>query len=130
MLLTGAILGALAVIIGAFGAHGVKPHLSPTQYSAYQTGSQYHFYHTLIIVINAVAFPYLKPKFSIFAFYFFTFGILCFSGSLYLLSTRDLLGISSWSWLGPITPIGGICFILGWLFLGIAAIKYHPNTHD
>ena len=111
------ILGGLAVILGAFGAHALKDQLSTAQLAAYKTGVLYHFIHTLLlfgiyIKIEQTGSHILLKR----AFWFVVVGIICFSGSLYLLTTQDLLGINL-SFLGPITPIGGIFFIIGWVSL-------------
>lgn len=110
-----AILGALAVALGAFGAHALKPHMDISQIETFKTASLYHFVHLiamLILSLSAPNDPIIKRS-----FYLFAFGILCFSGSLYILSTRHLYGGDSWSFVGPVTPIGGVLFILGWLNL-------------
>jgi uncharacterized membrane protein YgdD (TMEM256/DUF423 family) len=107
------ILGALAVGIGAFGAHGLQPILeSHARIETFETAVKYHFYHAIAILAIAIWLnvqperQYLKRViWSIFI------GIIIFSGSLYILS---LTGIS---WLGAITPIGGVAFIFGWLSL-------------
>lgn len=122
IIITAAVLGALAVIIGAFGAHGLKSHVAPPQLEVWQTGVQYHFYHVLALLIVA-AIPGLDGKSITTVYYLFTFGILLFSGSLYLLACRELLG---WNWLkffGPVTPVGGLLFIAGWFTLFLAALK-------
>ena len=118
-----AILGASAVIFGAFGAHYLKEKLAATQLNSYQTGVTYHFYHTLAILGLLSAKGLFGNKLiqadKIFkqSTMLFLIGILCFSGSLYLLSCRDLIGLTSFKWLGPITPIGGVLFVIGWLNL-------------
>jgi len=112
-----AILGALAVILGAFGAHGLKPLLSPESLANYQTGVLYHFIHTLalLLVSSRRNSPFRFQQASCISF---TVGIVLFSGSLYLLSTASVTGLSV-SFLGPITPIGGIALILGWVLLAL-----------
>ena len=108
----------LAVILGAFGAHGLRDSISEQALSNWQTGVSYQFYHALGLLAlaalqNAVDSPWLIRIRNL-----FTAGILLFSGSLYLLATRDLSGIQGVeSVLGPLTPIGGLCFILGWAIL-------------
>ncbi len=123
MLMTIAITGILAVSIGAFGAHGLKPRLDPSQLNTFHTGVNYHFYH-----LFAMSFAYLLHMHtgSIWVkrgYWCFLAGIILFSGSLYLLSTRDLIGLSTYKWLGPLTPIGGLCFILGWVSILVFALK-------
>jgi uncharacterized membrane protein YgdD (TMEM256/DUF423 family) len=109
------LLGAFGVMIGAFGAHGIKPHIAESAYQNYQTGVLYHFIHTLALLgttLLMIHFP--ESKRLKWAFRAFIAGILLFSGSLYLLSTRDITGIGALRWLGPITPLGGLAFIVGW----------------
>lgn len=121
LLRTGAVFGALAVITGAFGAHGLKPHLTDYQIAIFEKGVQYQFYHTAAMLAVALLLKqspdnqWLKR-----AGWCFILGIIFFSGSLYLLACRDLLPLPV-AWVGPITPIGGLCFILGWgmLFMGV-----------
>lgn len=114
-----AIFGMLAVGIGAFGAHGLKEMLTETGRSeTFETGVKYHFYHSLAIFIIGVL-ALVKPewkKLSTSAI-LMIFGILIFSGSLYVLS---LTGIT---WLGAITPIGGVAFIAWWILVFLAASK-------
>lgn len=113
----GAINGALAVIAGAFGAHGLKAKLPPELLATWQTGAEYHMYHALALVLVgalAAAQPQTAlngPAGALLA------GILLFSGSLYLLA---LTGIKT---LGAITPIGGVAFIVGWLWLAAVALR-------
>ncbi len=128
-LITGALLAALGVILGAFGAHGLKdafddPFLANLALPAYETGVRYHMYHAFAIIACGILGKVMGENRPMkFSFYFFLAGIVLFSGSLYLLSTRTLLGIESWKWLGPITPIGGLCFITGWILLAVAVLK-------
>lgn len=104
--------GFLAVAIGAFGAHGLKPHMSEYQQSIFETASRYHFYHSIALL----ALAWLPAKNTVkYITLFFIIGIILFSGSLYLLATKDLLNIAHWKFLGPITPIGGLFFLAGWL---------------
>ena len=123
IIITASFLGMLAVITGAFGAHGLKALLAPAQLEVWHTAVQYNFYHVFALLFLAVFAREKSGGLISVAYYLFTFGIIFFSGSLYLLSCRDLLG---WNWLiamGPITPIGGLLFILGWLMLALAAIR-------
>lgn len=122
IIITAALFGALAVILGAFGAHGLKPHLQPNQLETWHTAVQYHFYHVLALLFLST-FTRFRNKLIAASYYLFTFGILFFSGSLYLLACRDVLGLSWASILGPITPVGGLLFIAGWLSLAAAAFR-------
>lgn len=113
----GSMSGALAVLLGAFGAHGLKDRLSERMLVNYMTGVEYHFYHTLaLLVVGLVAMHYPSRQLSA-SGWAFTIGILIFSGSLYVMA---LTGITK---LGAITPIGGLCFIAGWILLAVAVIK-------
>jgi uncharacterized membrane protein YgdD (TMEM256/DUF423 family) len=122
IIITASVFGMLAVITGAFGAHGLKALLPASQLEVWHTAVQYNFYHVFALLFLST-FARFKNKLIAASYYFFTFGIICFSGSLYLLSCRSILG---WDWLiafGPITPLGGLLFILGWLTLALAAFR-------
>jgi uncharacterized membrane protein YgdD (TMEM256/DUF423 family) len=117
ILMIASILLALAVALGAFGAHGLKSQLSTDMLQTYKTGVDYHFYHALgllLIGILAVSYPSELVKWSAILL---TAGIVLFSGSLYALA------ISGIKWLGAITPLGGISFIAGWVLLFLAVWK-------
>ena len=103
------ILGALAVGLGAFGAHALKEVLAQNGYTeVFKTANQYHFYHTFALALIALL-P--QPERYKWAAYCFIIGIILFSGSLYLLS------LSKIGFLGAITPLGGVFFIVGWLII-------------
>jgi len=121
IILLGTTIIALAVIIGAFGAHGLKNHLSEYQLSIFETGNRYHFYHGFGILIIASLSSIIPSKNLKLTCALLIIGVLLFSGSLYLLATRELLGISHWKFLGPLTPIGGVFFIVSWTYLGWTA---------
>lgn len=114
--------GILAVILGAFGAHALKTQLDSAGLEVWKTAVSYHFFHTLVLLFVSLL-PADKSKPLKLAAWFFSLGILFFSGSLYLISTKDLLNMSGLSMLGPVTPIGGLFFILGWISLMFLAIK-------
>ncbi len=117
------LLGARAVGIGAFGAHGLKPLLSAYQLEIFEKGVQYQFYHALALLVVALLLqrnpenPWLKR-----AGWLFIAGVITFSGSLFLLACRDLIAIPV-AWVGPVTPLGGLCFLAGWISLGLGAKK-------
>jgi len=120
--------GALAVSLGAMAAHGLKSKLvtgliTETNLQTFDTAARYQMYHSLVLL----ALAFLLEKFSVqlitAAAYCFIIGIVLFSGSLYILSTAKLLGLDEVNWFGPITPIGGLFFIVGWVLLIIAGIK-------
>ena len=122
IILTASLFGFIAVILGAFGAHGLEGKISDYHIDTWKTANQYHFYHTFALLFLAT-FSRAKSQSIRVSFIFFTIGIFLFSGSLYLLSVRDLLGIEKVSILGPITPLGGLCFMVGWIGLFVAALK-------
>ena len=122
IIITASIFGALAVILGAFGAHSLKKILSPNQMDIWHTAVQYHFYHTFALLFLST-FARFKNKIINFSAYCFSIGIFLFSGSLYLMALKNILVVGSANVLGPITPIGGLFFILGWLSLFLAAVR-------
>jgi uncharacterized membrane protein YgdD (TMEM256/DUF423 family) len=122
IIITASILGLLAVISGAFAAHGLKKYLSASQLEIWHTGVQYQFYHVFALLFLST-FAKEGNRLTNTAYYLFTFGIICFSGSLYLLACRELFG---WGWLivmGPVTPLGGLLFIAGWATMALAALR-------
>lgn len=126
-LLTGAISGFLSVALGAFGAHGLKTIVTPAMLTAYQTGVQYQFIHTLALLVLAILLLILKTRPGVVKYLklsanLMLMGILFFSGSLYTMTFMSASGGFP-AWLGPITPIGGLAFIMGWIFLMVAALK-------
>lgn len=123
LLSLGSLMMALAVVIGAFGAHALKPLMSVAQNQSFETGVKYHFYHALGILLLGIVYHFFPSKNIFRAAYLLLFGIIFFCFSLYLLSLKQSLGIGHWTFLGPITPIGGLCFISGWLLLFFTLIR-------
>ncbi len=122
IIITASVFGMVAVMAGAFGAHALKAVLAAEQLQTWQTAVQYQFYHVFALLFLA-AFAQQNSSYTTAAFYLFAFGIILFSGSLYLLSVRYAL---NWNWtrfLGPVTPVGGLLFIAGWVMLLLAALK-------
>ena len=116
-----AFLGFLAVVLGAFGAHTLKQKIGLDQLKVFETGVKYQMYHVLVLLfVNSYTNFSNKIKNRI-SFFFFI-GILFFSGSLYLLSTQIIAS----KYIGPITPLGGLFFIIGWLLLAFQFIKQKP----
>lgn len=113
----GAISGALAVMLGAFGAHGLKEKLSEKMLANYMTGVEYHFYHTFAILAVGLLAMHFQSRALAGSGWAFVIGIAIFSGSLYAMAPT---GITK---LGMITPIGGLAFIIGWILLGVAVMK-------
>lgn len=118
LLILTALSGFFSVALGAFGAHGLKTHVSEAMLSVYQTGVQYQMFHTLaLLAVVSIIFQGVDSLWLKIASYSWLLGILLFSGSLYLLA---LTGIK---WLGAITPLGGLLFLVGWLSLALATWK-------
>lgn len=117
-LTVGSIAMALAVMLGAFGAHGLKKILSEEMVAIFETGVTYHFYHAIGLLIVGMAARYL-PDSTLLSWsgWLMIAGIIIFSGSLYLLS------VSGTRWLGAVTPVGGLCFIASWLLFAVAIWK-------
>ncbi|MBV1884837.1 MAG: DUF423 domain-containing protein, partial [Gammaproteobacteria bacterium] len=113
-MLLGSVGAGLAVLLGAFGAHGLKGRLDAHALEVFQTGVQYQFYHSLgLILVGLTLAQFLESSLLLWSGRLFTVGIVLFSGSLYLVS---LLGIR---WLGIITPFGGLAFIAGWTLFSV-----------
>jgi uncharacterized membrane protein YgdD (TMEM256/DUF423 family) len=117
-LTAGALLGAVAVILGAFGAHYLKKILTAESLQTFEVAVRYQFYHAIALLAAGILYKDFTGKLMLWAGIFFIAGIILFSGSLYLLCAQPL-----WRWLGPVTPLGGLCFILGWLLMAISFTK-------
>lgn len=117
-LISGAAFGGIAVALGAFGAHGLKDILTEERLHAFHTGVEYQFYHSLALLITGLIWEKMPGTSLRWTGYLFISGILLFSGSLYCLSTVPAL-----SWLGIITPFGGLCFIAAWVLLIVSLLK-------
>jgi|SRR5690606_6331877 len=117
-LLTGSLLGALSVIIGAFGAHALKGTLESTgRLDTFETAVKYQFYHVLALLLLGLLMSRFDHKLLNYAGYSFITGIFIFSGSLYILC---LTNVGKW---GAVTPIGGLFLIAGWLLLFFGIMK-------
>lgn len=119
----GCVAAGLSVVLGAFGAHGLKNMVSEYQIDIFKTGVNYQFYHSIALLLLALFCKSEWNSFSIYAAYAFGFGIIFFSGSLYLLAVKDVFSLIPSKILGPITPLGGLFFILGWVFFLIGVLK-------
>jgi uncharacterized membrane protein YgdD (TMEM256/DUF423 family) len=122
-LILGTLLAGLAVALGAFGAHGLKKLVDADTVSVYQTGVQYQMYHALALIAVGILLQRAENTLMNYAGFFFIGGIVCFSGSLYLLSSFKAMNKAVPSFIYPITPLGGILFILGWILLLFALLK-------
>jgi uncharacterized membrane protein YgdD (TMEM256/DUF423 family) len=122
-LIWAAILGALSVGLGAFGAHGLKKLVEPETVSSFETGVRYQFYHVFALLAIAILYEKFPSASLIWSGYSFLIGILLFSGSLYLLTALKATKTVGLSGIGIITPIGGLFFILGWVLMLLAFIR-------
>ena len=124
ILMSGALMALLGVAIGAFGAHGLKPFLSEQMLAAFETGVRYHLIHALGMLsagLSLVNVPLRQFKWAGWAFFL---GIVLFSGSLYVMSISGVRG------LGIVTPLGGLCFIVGWGLLARGYWKAFPQKNS
>lgn len=118
ILWVGACSGLLAVALGAFGSHALKPLLTANnRLDTYELGSRYHFYHTLVLLAIGLILTKVESKSIALAAWLILSGTIVFSGSLYMLS------LTNQTWLGMITPVGGLCLIGGWACLGVGVYK-------
>jgi uncharacterized membrane protein YgdD (TMEM256/DUF423 family) len=106
----GLIFGMMSVIIGAFGAHALKEHLSSEQQLSFETAVRYQMYHALLLLILSQ----YKELHSRLVLNLLVAGVMCFSLSIYLLNLRGLLNMDFLSFLGPVTPLGGTLLIAAW----------------
>ncbi|NVK27177.1 MAG: DUF423 domain-containing protein [Flavobacteriia bacterium] len=116
-MMAGAIFMALGVILGAMGAHALEKELTPNALDSFETGVRYQIYHGLALLVLA-----RYRAFSKTILYLMIAGVVLFSGSIYLLTTDELMKISL-SALGPVTPIGGTLLIIGWIVLFINIVR-------
>ncbi len=117
----GSLFGLLAVVIGAFGAHGLEDKLTAHALTRYQTGVEYQFYHVGALLIVGLLVNQFTSKKLLLSGMFFTLGIILFSGSLYAYA---LTGLKAF---GMITPIGGLFLMAGWVLLLMFAIREQPK---
>lgn len=108
MCMIGAALGGLAVAAGAFGAHALKSVLSPDRLEVFETAARYQMFHALALIAAGLSALHTERRLFVRAGWFFAAGIGLFSGSLYLLCLLDI------RWLGAVTPLGGVSFLIGW----------------
>lgn len=114
----GAVLaGLLAVAFGAFAAHGLKGQISEDLLATFQTGVQYQMYHALAIMLVFIMYKNSPDTLLLWSASLMLAGIVLFSGSLYALALTQI------KWFGPITPLGGVCFLLGWGSLLVSLIQ-------
>lgn len=124
---SGALSAAIAVILGAMAAHYLKSKvvegtLTTENLQSFETGVKYQIYHSLALLILPLLHPFVNTKHLKYCAYLFLTGIILFSGSIYFLSLSSLFSLNL-KFLGPITPIGGVCFIAGWFILAYSALR-------
>lgn len=113
----GALFGGVAVALGAFGAHALRVSLAPRDLEIFETGVRYQMYHALALILVGLLWTYRPQAPLVAAGWLFVAGITVFSGSLYVLV------LTNTRWLGAVTPLGGVAFVLGWLLLAWAALR-------
>ncbi len=118
-ILIAALSGALSVALGAFAAHGLKRMLAQDNLQVFETGVKYQFYHTLALLAVGILWQSFAGPSLLWAGRLFISGLVVFSGSLYLLAFIRHFGWGP-TWVGAITPLGGLCFIAGWILLALA----------
>ena len=127
-----AFLGALTVALGAFGAHALKAVLSPAALITYETAVRYQMYHVVALLITGIlmnkATSPKGQKLLSRAGLFFLDGIVLFSGSLYFIIAKPFLGIEGLPWVGIITPMGGLLWMVAWVLLGLSQLPSVENS--
>ncbi|MGM8364738.1 DUF423 domain-containing protein [Virgibacillus sp. W0181] len=117
-LLAGVINGFIAVALGAFGAHGLEGKITEKAISTWEKAVLYQMFHTVALLITGLIISKIQGSGIYWAGWMFLFGIILFSGSLYIYSTTGV------KWLAMITPFGGVLFLIGWILFGYAIVKY------
>ena len=118
-----AVLGAISVATGAFAAHTLKSIVTPEVLQIFETAVKYQFYHVIALLATGILFKEYAGKKLQWAGWLFIAGIVLFCGSLYLLCLLKHLYPADRFWVGAITPVGGICFIAGWLLMAMGIGK-------
>lgn len=122
-LVSGIILAGLAIGLGAFAAHGLKKVVDEQSLEVFKTGVQYQFYHALALILTGLLSIHFSSKQIKWAGALFISGIILFSGSLYAITAFKATGSVMPKFIGPVTPLGGLLFIAGWICLLIAVVK-------
>ena len=118
----GGIYGTLAVIFGAFGAHALKKILDDNQLKSFETGVKYQMYHAFLLIISGISFPFLEIS-QVIMGWCLILGIFLFSFSIYGLTISSAKG-RKLKFLGPVTPLGGLLLVVGWILFTINAVKF------
>ncbi|MBN8834674.1 MAG: hypothetical protein ABS68_13565 [Niastella sp. SCN 39-18] len=116
---TGAVLAALSVALGAFAAHGLKKIAQEHTLTIFETGVRYQFYHVIALILTGILYAQYPNKKMYLAGILFLAGIFLFSGSLYALTFLQVKNMEGFTAIGAITPLGGLCFMAGWLMLAL-----------
>lgn len=117
-------ISALTIVLGAFGAHALEKIVPPESVASYEVGVQYQMYHSIALLILGLM-P-LADTYRNRIFWIFLTGIICFSGSIYLFTFKTHLNFEVGK-LGLITPLGGILFIIGWIYWGLSILRSKKN---
>lgn len=118
----GGVYGTLAVIFGAFGAHALKKILDENQLKSFETGVKYQMYHAFLLIITGISFPFLETS-QVIMGWCLILGIFLFSFSIYGLTLSSAKG-RKLKFLGPVTPLGGLLLVVGWILFTINAVKF------
>ncbi len=111
------LIGAISVALGAFAAHSLKASVTESVLGIFETAVRYQFYHVFALMSAGILYGQFRNAFIAWSGRFFVAGIILFSGSLYILTYVKATAKPGLDWIGAITPIGGIFFIAGWIFL-------------
>ncbi len=121
MVIWAGVFAGLSVIFGAFGAHTLKNLITPDALATFEVGVRYQMYHALALLVMGLS-SFLTVNIQKTVLIFFTLGIFLFSGSIYLLSLNEILPFDA-TVIGFVTPLGGTCFIIGWVYFLIKIVK-------
>jgi uncharacterized membrane protein YgdD (TMEM256/DUF423 family) len=127
-ILWGCFFGVTAVIFGALGAHALKQHINGEQLMSFETGVSYQMYHAIVLLLIGFQNQHSKPHTKYLLIILVT-GIFLFSWSIYLLTMQQLFK-GDFSFLGPVTPIGGLLLIVSWIYLAVLFIKRTSGKSD
>lgn len=125
IILTASIMGAVAIMLGAFGAHSLKKVLTETQLNTFEVGVRYQMYHALFLLLLS-NFTFLTIKEKTVIMYLIIIGVLLFSGSIFLIATSTITKLKT-SFIGPLTPIGGLFLIGSWVYLFYSVLVKNTN---
>jgi uncharacterized membrane protein YgdD (TMEM256/DUF423 family) len=123
ILIKAGIFGVMAVLFGAFGAHALKKILTPEHLASFQTGVHYQLMHAVVLLFLFLLINKFESKHFKIAANLIFWGVILFSGSIYILTLKNIIGLEVLKFAGPITPIGGLLLITGWVFIVLGGIK-------